>query len=452
MIPVVTPDEMRAIDAAAPEPVEVLIERAGAALARAAVRMLGGTYGRRVVVVAGKGNNGADGRAAARRLARQGVQVTVIEAADAPATLPGSDLVIDAAYGTGFRGTWNAPDPGGAPVLAADIPSGVDGLTGAAGPGVRPATRTVTFAALKPGLVFPPGSALAGEVEVADIGLATSLATAHVLERDDVKRWLPIRPPESHKWRAALWVVAGSSGMLGAAHLASRGAQRCGAGYVRLSSPGVAQDSMAPTEVVGRSLPSSLWSSDVLGDLARFHALVIGPGLGRADTTATSAREVVANAALPVVVDGDGLFALAWSSDGAGAVLRSRPAPTVVTPHDGEYRLLCGSPPGADRIAAARRLAAELQCVVLLKGSATVVTAADGPAILVDTGDARLATAGTGDVLSGIIGALLAQRMDPLQAAATGAWLHGRAARLGPAHGFVAGDLPDLLPRVLADL
>ena len=452
MIPVVTPDEMRAVDAAAPEAVEVLIERAGAALARAAVRMLGGTYGRRVVVVAGKGNNGADGRAAARCLAHRGVAVTVTDAATAPSVLPPSDLVIDAAYGTGFRGEWNSPDSAGAPVLAADIPSGVDGLTGAAGAGVRPATRTVTFAALKQGLMFPPGSALAGDVEVADIGLDASRAAAHLLERDDVARWLPVRPPESHKWRAALWVVAGSSGMLGSAHLASRGAQRTGAGYVRLSSPGVTQDPMAPTEVVGRSLPSSLWSSDVLGDLGRFHALVVGPGLGRADTTATSAREVIGHAPLPVVVDGDGLFALAWSSDGAGAVLRSRPAPTVVTPHDGEYRLLCGSPPGPDRIAAARQLAAELQCVVLLKGSATVVTAADGPALLVNTGDARLATAGTGDVLSGIIGALLAQRMDPVQAAAVGAWLHGRAARLGPTRGLVAGDLPDLLPRVLADL
>jgi hydroxyethylthiazole kinase-like uncharacterized protein yjeF len=452
LIPVVTPDEMRAIDAAAPEPVEVLIDRAGAALARAAVRMLGGTYGRRVVVVAGKGNNGADGRSAAGWLARRGVHVTVLDAADAPPVLPRCDLIVDAAYGTGFRGTYETPDPGAAPVLAADIPSGVDGATGAAGPGVRAATRTVTFAGLKPGLLFPPGSALAGDVEVADIGLDTTSASTHLLERDDVVAWLPPRPPDSHKWRAAVWVVAGSAGMLGAAHLASRGAQRTGAGYVRLSSPGVVHDALAPTEVVGRALPSSLWSQDVLGDLSRFHALVLGPGLGRADSTATSAREVAARAPLPVVIDGDGLFALAWSPDGAGAVLRSRPAPTVVTPHDGEFRLLCGTPPGSDRIAAARHLAAELQCVVLLKGAATVVTEPDGPTIVVNAGDARLATAGTGDVLSGVIGALLAQRMPPLQAAAAGAWLHGQAARRGPVRGLVAGDLPDLLVEVLADL
>ena len=151
MIPVVTPEEMGAIDAAASEPVEVLIDRAGAAVAQAAVEMLGGTYGRRVVVVAGKGNNGNDGRSAADRLRRRGVRVEVVRADLAPDRLPAVDLVIDAAYGTGFRGTFEAPDAGGALVLAVDIPSGVDGLTGVASGRVLRADRTVTFAALKPG-------------------------------------------------------------------------------------------------------------------------------------------------------------------------------------------------------------------------------------------------------------------------------------------------------------
>ncbi len=173
---VVTPEQMGAIDAAAPEPVEVLIGRAGAAVARHAVAMLGGCYGRRVVVVAGKGNNGNDGRDAARRLELRGVRVRVIDAADAPARLPAADLVIDAAYGTGFHGSYEPPDPGGAPVLAVDIPSGVDGLTGAVAGGAVRADRTVTFAALKPGLLFHPGRALAGEVVVADIGLDVSPA------------------------------------------------------------------------------------------------------------------------------------------------------------------------------------------------------------------------------------------------------------------------------------
>ena len=171
MIPVVTPEEMGEIDRAAPEPTEVLVERAGAAVARAASRMLGGTYGRRVVVVAGKGNNGADGRAATARLRARGVGVAVVDAADALDRLPVADLVIDAAYGTGFRGTYAFPDTGGMPVLAVDIPSGVDGLTGRAGGAPARATATVTFAALKPGLLLGDGPDLAGEVELADIGL-----------------------------------------------------------------------------------------------------------------------------------------------------------------------------------------------------------------------------------------------------------------------------------------
>jgi NAD(P)H-hydrate epimerase len=337
-------------------------------------------------------------------------------------------------------------------VLAADIPSGVDGLTGVAGPAVRPADRTVTFAALKPGLLFPPGLTLAGAVDVVDIGLDTSGATIHLVEPADVTSWLPARAADAHKWRAAVWVVAGSPGMLGAAHLASRSAQRAGAGMVRLSSPGVASDPMAPTEVVGRLVPSALWSEDVLGELGRFHALAIGPGLGRLDTTATSARDVVARAGIPVVVDGDGLFALAWSPNGPGPIVRARTAPTIVTPHDGEYRLLRGRPPGADRIAAGRELADELGAIVLLKGAATVVAEPGGRTLVVHAGDARLATAGTGDVLTGIIGALLAQQVPPFEAAAAGAWLHGRAALHGPARGFVAGDLPDLIPTVLAEL
>ena len=159
MIPIVTPEEMAAIDAASPEAVEVLIDRAGAAVARAAIDLLGGTYGKRIVVLAGKGNNGADGRAAAGRLRRRGAHVDIVDAASAPERLAPADLVIDAAYGTGFHGEHHAPDPGAAPVLAVDIPSGVSGLTGAVGGRALAAARTVTFAALKPGLLLEPGRA-----------------------------------------------------------------------------------------------------------------------------------------------------------------------------------------------------------------------------------------------------------------------------------------------------
>ena len=169
---------MAAIDAAAPEPVDVLIERAGSAVARMARQMLGGTYGRTVNVIAGKGNNGNDGRAAAGILGAAGVRVRTFDAANCPPRLPEADLVIDAAYGTGFHGEWRAPQVGATPVLAVDIPSGVNGLTGEAARGVLPADRTVTFAALKPGLVFAAGRNLAGDVEVVDIGLDTGRARA----------------------------------------------------------------------------------------------------------------------------------------------------------------------------------------------------------------------------------------------------------------------------------
>lgn len=444
MIAIVTPEEMAAVDRAAPDPVEVLVERAGAKVARAAADLLGGTYGRRVVVVAGKGNNGADGRDAARRLRARGVRVELMEAAGAPDVLPASDLVVDAAYGTGFHGEYDAPAPNGAPVLAVDIPSGVDGLTGSAGDGAVRAAATVTFAALKPGLLFPPGRGLAGAVDVADIGLdAASAATAHLVEDSDVAGWLPVRPAGAHKWHAALWVVAGSPGMTGAAALTARGAQRAGAGYVRLSVPGGDAGGRWPVEVVGTDLPARGWDRDVLGGIERFRALVVGPGLGRSHDEEVRALVDAVASKVPVVVDGDGLTALGERPRAPGAIL---------TPHDGEYARLAGHPPQADRIAAARELAKATGAVVLLKGPTPVVASPSGDALVVCTGDARLATAGTGDVLSGIIGALCASGVAAFHAAAAAAFLHGRASTLGWPRGLVAGDLPDLLPAVMDDL
>lgn len=451
MIPIVTPTEMGAIDRAAPEPVEVLVERAGAAVAREALDLLGGGYGRRAVVLAGKGNNGADGRSAARRLRRRGVRTTVVDAADAPGRLPPADLVVDAAYGTGFHGTYEAPEPPpGALVLAVDIPSGVDGLTGAAGGRVLAATRTVTFAALKPGLLLGEGLELAGEVRVADIGLDASTASAHVVEGADVAAWIPRPRRDAHKWRTACWVVAGSPGMTGAARLCAGGAQRAGAGYVRLSSPGVGPDPMAPTEVVSTALPEADWAEDVLGDLDRFAAVAVGPGLGTAPATVDSVRRLVAGARLPVVVDGDGLTALA--TGGPADPLRARSTPAVLTPHDGELARLAGPPGGADRVGAVRELASSLGAVVLAKGSTTVVAEPGGAVLVTTSGDARLATAGTGDVLTGVIVALLAGGVAPLRAAAAGAHLHGRAGALACRRGLVAGDLIDHLPAAFAEL
>ncbi|MHB8671841.1 MAG: NAD(P)H-hydrate dehydratase [Acidimicrobiales bacterium] len=489
VIPVLTPEETRALDASAPESEAVLIERAGSAVARAALRRLGGGYGRRVVVVAGKGNNGADGRAAAARLRRRGVRVEVLDAApgaapasdggppapargapldaapgaapaSAPPRLPPADLVIDAAYGTGFRGSYQAPDPSAAPVLAVDIPSGVDGLTGQAGPGAVAAAATVTFAALKPGLLLGAGAELAGEVELADIGLAAGarrMARAQVLEDHDVAAWLEAhaRRREASKWDAAVWVVAGSPGMTGAARLCAGAAMRAGAGTVRLGIPGTG-GSDVPLEVVGRPLPQENWDAEVLAELSagRFHALVVGPGLGRSGATAGAVRRLVAGAPVPVVLDADGLHALGTDPEAAREVLAGRRHPTVLTPHDGEFARLAGRSgnAGGDRIGSVRDLAARTGAVVLRKGSLTTVSDPGGEVRLTVTGDSRLATAGTGDVLSGVLGAFLARGLDALEAAGAAAHVHGLAARLGWREGLVAGDVVELLPGALQQL
>ncbi|MFN8039452.1 MAG: NAD(P)H-hydrate dehydratase [Acidimicrobiales bacterium] len=453
MIPVVTPTEMGAVDRAAPEPVEVLIGRAGGAVARAALDLLGGAYGRRVVVVAGKGNNGNDGREAARRLRARGVRVAVLDVADAPDPLPSCDLVVDAAFGTGFRGTYVAARPRpGTPVLAVDIPSGVDGSTGAVAERVLAADRTVTFAALKPGLLLEPGAALAGEVAVVDIGLDAGTipgvgpTRTHLVTAADVAAWLPVRPAETHKWKTALWVVGGSPGMEGAAVLATTAAVRTGAGYVRWSTPGTTPSLLKPTEVVGTELPATGWAAAVLADAGRFAALGVGNGLGLDDVHRDEVRRLVAESPVPVVADADALTLL-----GEGAAEWCGPT-TVLTPHDGEFARLAGGPPGPDRIGAARDLATRLGCVVLLKGSLTTIAGPDGEVLLSNTGDARLATLGTGDVLAGILGALLAQGLPPLRAAAAGAFLHGRAGALGWRRGLAATDLPELVPAVLDGL
>jgi len=461
--PVLRVDDMRAVDADALGAVseETLVERAGTAVATWAIRLLGGTYGRHVVVVAGKGNNGADGRVAAARLRARGAKVTVVEAADAPARFgrPGTvDLLIDAAYGTGFRGTYRAPAvPAGVPVLAVDIPSGVNGDTGeACGEPLR-ADLTVTFAALKTGLLQGDGLLLAGQVEVADIGLDVSRARMWVVEDSDVAALLLPRPRDAHKWQSAVAVVAGSPGMTGAAGLCARAAYRAGAGMVRLGIPGGDPADLPVSEAVGTPLAVDGWSTAALAMAERCKALVVGPGLGRAATTVADVRDLVGRATVPVVVDADGLYALGTGDEIAaalGSVPRAAPGArersAVLTPHDGEFARLSGAAPGPDRISAAQELARRGGAVVLLKGPTTVVADPAGNVLLATAGSPRLATAGTGDVLSGAIGAFVARGVEPHPAAALAAHVHGRAAELGPSEGLVAGDLADLLGRWLS--
>ena len=442
MLAIVTPDEMAAIDEAAPEPVEELIDRAARHVALEAVELMGGVYGRRVTVLAGPGNNGADGRVAAAHLARRGVRVSVIDALDAPASLLSVDLVIDAAFGTGLTRPYLPPTVENSQrILAVDIPSGVDGLTGQRlGLPLR-AERTVTFAALKPGLVLEPGRSLAGEVRVVDIGLDVGLPSRHAVEDADVAALVPASSAEDHKWRSGLRIVGGSVGMTGAAALAASAAQRAGAGMVQLAMPG-ASGNEGPTEAVVLPLPAHGWASDAFNGLDdRVRAVLVGPGLGRDDPQSVRA---MLDVAVPLVLDGDALTAE------VAAALDDRRAPTILTPHDGEWQRL-GGDTGPDRLERTREFAVKHGVTVIRKGPSTVIAAPDAQIRVVTSGTSALATAGTGDVLAGFVAALLAQGLAPCDAATAAAHVHGAAGRLlGP--GLIASDLPDALVSVTRNL
>jgi NAD(P)H-hydrate epimerase len=458
MQPVLTPDEMgeadrRAIAAGTPE--SVLVERAGRAVARQALTILGGAYGRRVVVVCGKGNNGADGHVAARRLRARGVGVDEFTLTDGIDGLERacrrSQLAIDAMFGTGFRGELEGDARRVAelfaslPTLAIDIPSGVDGLTGEARGAAVQADATVCFAALKPGLLFAPGRELAGTVVVADIGINVGAPNAHVLDEADL--WVPRRAQDTNKWRSGLLVIGGSTGMIGAPMMASHAAARSGAGMVVCALPEEASAQRASgSEIVTQTLPAT----DVEAkDIERFHAVAIGPGIGREQSTQEAVRRIVAECPVPIVVDADGLNALAADP----SALEARPVPAILTPHAGEYARLAGAPLGPDRVTAARELATRLHAIVVLKGPGTVIADPDGRVVINRHDSPALATAGTGDVLTGIIGGLLANGAPPFTAAATGADLHGRAARTaGTGDALIATDLLGALPPTLATL
>lgn len=466
MRPVLTPAEMAEADRrtiAAGTPVEILMERAGRAVAWAVRRDLGGTYSAHVVVVCGKGNNGGDGLVAARVLRGWGARVHVVRLEDGvnrkhfERLLTASAIVVDAMYGTGFKGAlqgdaqWIAEtlDRSGVPVIAVDIPSGVDGTTGIIVGDAVWAQRTVTFAALKPGLLFEPGREYAGHVEVADIGIDVGEPRTTVHEPTGM--WL--RAPTAHKWQSGVLVVGGSGGMTGAPLMVSRAAMRAGAGIVWCAVPGHdAATRASGTEVITKALPATAdgaldepAAAEVLKHTERFRALAVGPGLGRDERTAAAVRRIVAESPVPLVLDADGLNAIG----GDLSPLRARTAPAVLTPHEGEYHRLTGEPVGEDRLAAARGLAEASHAIVLLKGPGTVIAEPGGQAAINTTGGPWLASAGTGDVLTGIIAGLLASGLDPFQAAATGAYVHGRAADAAGHTGLVAGDLIEALPATL---
>jgi hydroxyethylthiazole kinase-like uncharacterized protein yjeF len=470
-----------------------LVQRAGLAVARAAISMLGGTYGRHVVVVSGTGNNGADGAVAARELRRRGLRVACFELGDdfdrAPVgrALRHADLFVDAMFGTGLAralsgdAAWVASQSRNVGlVLAVDIPSGVDGATGVilgADPGddvavgaVR-ADRTITFAALKPGLLFEPGRSHAGVVEVADIGIdpargAIPDGPIDAVEDGDVHAWLPPRAADAHKWSAGgVMVIGGHDGMTGAPLLSGHAALRAGAGIVFVGLPGVdAARAASGTELITRTLPADAGgalaaaaAATVIEAAPRFGCLVLGPGLGAGEGVRAVIARAVAEVSVPIVIDADGLNALAqdhspWRVRAAAA----RP-PAVLTPHAGEYARLAGHPVGADRIAAARELARDTAAIVVLKGPGTVIAAPSGRVLIATSGSQALATAGSGDVLSGIIAAFVARTAGSarpfdaaFEAVAAAVQVHGRTAEISPTVGLIAGDLIERVPRVLA--
>ena len=459
MKPVLSPPEMAEVDAEATEPEEVLVGRAGFAVALSARRMLRGAYGRRVVVIAGQGNNGADGRVAARVLRSWGARVAVTDPGDrADATLlAGSELIVDAAYGNGLSRPYRPPQQGTAPVLAVDIPSGLSGFTGTGESMV--AATTVTFGAYKPGLLLGEGPQRCGTVELAGIGLeelARRAARSWLVESSDMGS-IPARPRSSHKWKSAVFVIGGSPAMMGAPMLCSHSAMRAGAGYALVGVPGAdLAAGAAPVEQVRVALDGAGWVEAAAAAAKRTKAMVVGPGLGAGASggaggvgSATATAELLKRTEIPAVVDADALNALG-SLQAVGGIARSRAAPLVLTPHDMEYRRLSGHLPQADRIAEVRDAADKSGSVVLLKGPTTVVGAPDGRVALCAEGPPSLATAGSGDVLSGIVAAFLARGMDAWLAASVAAFVHARAARRGLAEGLVASDLPGLVAAELS--
>ena len=447
---VYTPEQMRYIDAHSGVDVAMLIRRAGYAVAQTALRMLGGSYGKHVIVLAGKGNNGEDGRVASDFLRARGVKVSVFSSSEMPTQLPECDLVIDAVYGTGLRSDFVAPTTN-APVLAVDIPSGIDATTGECRGAPLRANETITFGGLKPGIVLQPGRTYAGEITVVSLDLPVHLGvevdekTINVVTRNDVEQWVPQRAPTTHKWKSGVRAIAGSKTMMGAAQLSCAAAYRAGAGIVHLSSIGGTPEIIAPLEVVYRSVSDTHWADQCLSDIERFASALIGPGMGRGDELVEEVFQFVSRCPVPLVIDGDGLQILASSRDGQRRNMENffvqRSAETVLTPHDGEFSALTGERPSADRIADTRKAAAALQAVVLLKGSTTVVAEPGGNVLCITNGDARLATAGSGDVLTGVIAALLAMGLDAFHAAAAGAFIHGNALERLPQCGVVASDI-----------
>jgi len=489
LVELLTPDEMGEADRrtiAAGTRSYLLMERAGEAVAAEATRMV--PPGSRIAVLCGPGNNGGDGFVAARVLAAAGHRVSVHllgrreqlkgDASLAARAWPGPvesvrrdmpeglDLIIDAIFGAGLdrpiegeAGTAiDGANETGVPILAVDLPSGIDGATGAVLGRTIIAKETVTFFRRKPGHLLMPGRRICGPVTVADIGIDPSclLAIKPRAFHNLPALWhgeLPQPHVDGHKYdRGHAVVVSGGIAHTGAARLAARGALRAGAGLVTVASPAdsLAVNAAHLTAIMLREIDGGEGLGDLLED-RRLNAVVLGPGLGVGEETTELVAAALASSA-GVVLDADALTSYAGAADPLFLLIRGRKAPVVLTPHDGEFaRLFPDLGDHPSKLERAREAAKRSGAVVVLKGPDTVVAMPDGRASIADNAPPDLATAGSGDVLAGMIGGLLAQRAPAFEAASAGVWLHGAAGRKA-GRGLISEDLPEALPAVWTDL
>jgi NAD(P)H-hydrate epimerase len=499
----VTAGEMRAIDGKAIEeygiPGIVLMENAGKCVVDAVIRQLGGSVqGKAITIFVGKGNNGGDGLVVARHLLNMGADVRVLMITE-PAGLKGdaqtnlaiwqklgqkiylvhqtnginlvkvsllsTDLIVDAMFGTGFKGVVSEKisriieliNTSGLPIVAVDIPSGLEADTGNIGGACVNASVTVTFGLPKLGMVLEPGATVTGTLEVVDISLPKPLLTAnstkYLLSLDMITKWLPERKSSNHKGDfGRVLVVAGSKGMLGAAMLTATAALKSGSGLVTLAVPASCHDTVAGKipEIMTIALPDTNGAiatealEIILESLAKVDVLAIGPGLSQNPETINFVQQLLLRVRIPTVVDADAINALARNTE----LLQQIETPLVITPHPGEMARLLDATTAEvqeQRFYLAQQCAEAWGCTVLLKGARTIIAEPNGVIYINPTGNQGMATAGSGDVLTGIIAGLVAQGMDVTKAAATAAYLHGMAGDKGVVdlggYSLMAGDI-----------
>jgi hydroxyethylthiazole kinase-like uncharacterized protein yjeF len=481
-----TADEMARADrlaVAAGIPSLALMENAGRAVATQAVGMAGA--GARVAILCGPGNNGGDGLAAARHLRTAGIDVHVAllsgheplqgDAAAmarqwgqpvgelSPASIAGAQLVVDALFGAGLSRPLSGPaaavveavNLSGCPVLAVDVPSGLDGTTGQAAGAVVEATRTVTFFRRKPGHLLLPGRMLCGSLSVADIGIPAAVLgeIAPQAWANAPGLWLaqfPWPQLDDHKYgRGHALVVSGPAAHTGAARMGARGALRAGAGLVTVASPpdALLVNAAHLTAIMLLPFEGAAGLAEILAD-TRKNAVLLGPALGVGAATRNLVLSALGSGAA-TVLDADAITSFEGDGPALIAAIGARAGrPVVLTPHEGEFRRLFPDVGAASKLARARAAARASGAAVVLKGADTVIAAPDGRAAINDNAPPWLATAGAGDVLGGFVAGLLAQGMPAFEAACAAIWLHGAAASLvGP--GLIAEDLPERLPEVL---